>query len=213
MRPRKKHNLAPRLAACEAITILEPESEKGRIRERFADPSRPLHVELGCGKGLFIRTLAARHPECNFIAVEREPNVMVTALEQAMPAQLSNLLFILGDADRLPNIFEPGELSRIYINFCDPWHKRRQYKKRLTWRGRLEMYKTLLEPDGEIWFKTDNYMLYHFSTFEFDACMDRYFSTDDLHHSEYAAGNIMTEYETYFSNLGQPIFSIRARLF
>lgn len=75
------------------------------------------------------------------------------------------------------------------------------------------MYKTLLEPDGEIWFKTDNYMLYHFSTFEFDACMDRYFSTDDLHHSEYAAGNIMTEYETYFSNLGQPIYSIRARLF
>lgn len=113
MRPRKKHNLAPRLAACEAITILEPESEKGRIRERFADPSRPLHVELGCGKGLFIRTLAARHPECNFIAVEREPNVMVTAMEQALLTPLPNLYFILGDADRLPNIFEPGELSRI----------------------------------------------------------------------------------------------------
>ena len=191
MRPRKKHNLAPRLAACEAITISEPESEKGRVRERFANPLLPLHVELGCGKGLFIRTLAARHPDCNFIAVEREPNVMVTAMEQALLTPLPNLYFILGDADRLPNIFEPGELSR----------------------GRLEMYKTLLEPDGEIWFKTDNYMLYHFSTFEFDACMDRYFSTDDLHHCEYAAGNIMTEYETYFSNLGQPIYSIRARLF
>ena len=88
MRPRKKHNLAPRLAACEAITILEPESEKGRIRERFADPSRPLHVELGCGKGLFIRTLAARHPECNFIAVEREPNVMAAASKAPVPSPL-----------------------------------------------------------------------------------------------------------------------------
>ena len=106
---------------------------------------------------------------------------------------LPNIRFILDDAEKLPQIFLPGELERIYINFCDPWHKHRQFKRRLTYRERLKTYQNLLLPGGEIWFKTDNYMLYHFSTFEFDACMDRYFSTDDLHHSEYAAGNIMTE--------------------
>ncbi len=213
MRPRKKTNLIPRLEACSAVILQDPVSLKGQIREAFPNPDAPLHLEIGCGKGQFICELAARHPEINFIAMEREPNVAVIATEKALAAEpaLSNLRFILDDAEKLPDIFLPEELSRIYINFCDPWHKHRQYKRRLTWRGRLEIYKKLLCPGGELHFKTDNYMLYHFSTFEFAAALPAYFSTTDLHHSEYAQENIMTEYETYFSNLGQPIYSIRAK--
>lgn len=211
MRPRKKPNLAPRLAACAPVIIQDPEGKKGRIREQFVNPGAPLHLELGCGKGAFICELAALHPDVNFVAMEKEPNVAVIATERAMAAQPPNLRFILGDADRLPGIFTPGEVSRIYINFCDPWHKHRQFKRRLTYRDRLAVYNTLLSDGGEVWFKTDNYMLYHFSTFEFDACMERYFTTTDLQRSEYADDNIMTEYERYFSDLGQPIYSIRAR--
>ena len=211
MRPRKKPNLTPRLAACAPVVIQSPEEKKGRIREEFPNPGAPLHLELGCGKGAFICALAELHPDVNFVAMEKEANVAVIATERAMEARLPNLRFILDDADHLPEIFLPGEVGRIYINFCDPWHKHRQFKRRLTYRGRLAVYNALLADGGEVWFKTDNYMLYHFSTFEFDACMERYFSTTDLHRSEYAEGNIMTEYERYFSDLGQPIYSIRAR--
>ena len=188
MRPRKKTNLIPRLNACASMILSNPTAQKGRLREAFPNPSAPLHLEIGCGKGAFICQLAQRNPDINFIAMEREPNVAVIAVERAMRAEppLPNLRFLLDDAEKLPEMFEPEELERIYINFCDPWHKRLQ-------------------------FKTDNYMLYHFSTFEFAAILPAYFTTTDLHNSEAAASNIMTEYETYFSNLGQPIYAIRAR--
>ena len=213
MRPRKKTNLIPRLNACASMILSNPTAQKGRLREAFPNPSAPLHLEIGCGKGAFICQLAQQNPNINFIAMEREPNVAVIAVERAMRAEppLPNLRFLLDDAEKLPEMFEPEELERIYINFCDPWHKRRQYKRRLTYRGNLEVYKKLLVPGGELQFKTDNYMLFHFSTFEFAAVLPAYFTTTDLHNSEAAASNIMTEYETYFSNLGQPIYAIRAR--
>ncbi|MEM1485223.1 tRNA (guanosine(46)-N7)-methyltransferase TrmB [Oscillospiraceae bacterium PP1C4] len=211
MRPRKKPNLNPRLAVCESIIIHEPVSLKGHIREQFSNPDAPLHLEIGCGKGQFVCALAARYPEVNFVAMEREENVAVIAIERAVKAGVSNVRFIIDDAEHLPEMFSPAEISQIYINFCDPWHKRRQYKRRLTYRGRLETYKTLLADDGELWFKSDNEPLYRFSCFEFSAAMPPYFSTEDLHESEVASENIMTEYEAHFSGLGQPIFSIRAK--
>lgn len=211
MRPRKKTNLQPRLAACASIIIQNPLEKKGLLRQEFPNPEAPLHLEIGCGKGQFARALAALHPDINFIAMEREPNVAVIATEHALADGLTNLRFLLEDAEKLPLMFQPEELDQIYINFCDPWHKHRQFKRRLTYRGKLEVYLKLLKPGGELHFKTDNYMLYHFSTFEFGAVFPAYFTTKDLHHSQYAQENIMTEYETYFSNLGQPIYSIRAR--
>lgn len=229
MRPRKKVHLEPRLEACASIMIHPPvmEAPEGStfreaalsllpgfwIREAFPNPDAPLHLEIGCGKGQFICALAALHPEINFVAMEREANVAVITAERIFRADppLPNLRLLMEDAERLPQFFSAGELERIYINFCDPWHKHRQFKKRLTYRERLKAYERLLIPGGEIHFKTDNYMLYHFSTFEFEAVMPPYFQTTDLHHSDYAPGNLMTEYETYFSGLGQPIYAIRAK--
>ena len=158
MRPRKKTNLIPRLNACASMILSNPTAQKGRLREAFPNPSAPLHLEIGCGKGAFICQLAQQNPNINFIAMEREPNVAVIAVERAMRAEppLPNLRFLLDDAEKLPEMFEPEELERIYINFCDPWHKRRQYKRRLTYRGNLEVYKKLLVPGGELQFKTDN---------------------------------------------------------
>ena len=211
MRPRKKHHLEERLAACEGCFLTGEALEQGRLRDSFPNPQAPLHLEIGCGKGQFSYQMAQRHPEWNFIAMEREPNVMLDAAERLMAQPLPNLKLLLGDAEELPKLFLPGELARIYINFCDPWHKHRQYKRRLTYRERLKVYCNLLAPEGEIWFKTDNYMLYHFSLFEFDAVMNRYFTTTDLHASEYAADNVITEYEQRFTDLGQTIYAIRAR--
>lgn len=217
MRPRKKHNLIPRLNRCAPVILDIPQEPKetaalkGHVRDVFENPSAPLHLEIGCGKGQFVCELASRNPNINFLAIEREKNVAVVAAEHAMREDLKNVRFLLCDADLLPEFIEEGELSQIYINFCDPWHKKRQFKRRLTYRVRLEMFGSLLTDDGELWFKTDNYNLFHFSTGEFDAAMPPYFVTRDLHNSEFAENNVVTEYEAYFSGLGQPIYSIRAK--
>lgn len=217
MRPRKKPNLVPRLNRCAPVIIPFPEDTsqipalKGQIRSAFPNPDAPLHLEIGCGKGQFICELAARNPDINFLAIEREKNVAVVAAEHTMKRDIKNVRFLLCDADFLPQFIEKGELAQIYINFCDPWHKKRQFKRRLTYRVRLLMYQTLLADDGELWFKTDNYNLFHFSVYEFQEAMPPYFITRDLHSSEYAQDNIVTEYEAYFSGLGQPIYSIRAK--
>lgn len=211
MRPRKKPNLIPRLEACQSVIISDPLSVKQQLRAQFGNPGAPLHLEIGCGKGQFICELAARYPEENFLAMEREENVAVSATERAMHLGVKNVRFLIADADLLPALIVPEELKRVYVNFCDPWLKSGQHKRRLTYRKRLEIYKTLLAPGGELWFKTDNEPLYRFSCFEFSHAFPAYFTTEDLHGSEYASGNIMTEYETHFSALGQPIYSIRAR--
>lgn len=210
MRPRKKPNLIPRLEACQGL-LLEGK-EAGEIRKAFPDTSVPLHMEIGCGKGGFICEKARQMPEIHFLAMEREANVIISALEMAQTMGLSNLRFLLGDADDLLKIlFQPGEIACFYINFCDPWPKKRHAKRRLTHRSRLTLYQELLAPAGELHFKTDNQGLYEFSLEEFQAVFPPYFTTCDLHNSEYAPGNIMTEYEHRFSDLGQPIYSIRAQ--
>lgn len=210
MRARKKPNLEPRLAACDALLL--GKAEKGAAKSAFSDPSLPLRLEIGCGKGGFICEMARQNPKVNFLAMEREPNVLVSALEKARELELPNLLFLRGDADFvLEELFLPEELACIYINFCDPWHKNRHAKRRLTHRTRLETYRRLLATGGELCFKTDNLKLYNFSMEEFGAVFPPYFTTCDLHGSEYAAENVMTEYERRFSELGQPIYSIRAK--
>lgn len=210
LRPRKKPNLIPRLEACQEL-LLEGK-EPGEIRKAFPEVSVPLHMEIGCGKGGFICEKAKQMPETNFLAMEREANVIISALEMARETGIANLRFILGDADDLlKQLIRPGEIACLYINFCDPWPKKRHAKRRLTHRSRLTQYRELLAPEGELHFKTDNQGLYEFSLEEFQAVFPPYFTTCDLHNSEYAEGNIMTEYERRFSDLGQPIYSIRAR--
>lgn len=210
LRPRKKPNLIPRLEACQEL-LLEGK-EPGEIRKAFPEASVPLHMEIGCGKGGFICEKARQMPETNFLAMEREANVIISALEMARETGIANLRFILGDADDLlKQLIRPGEIACLYINFCDPWPKKRHAKRRLTHRSRLTQYRGLLAPEGELHFKTDNQGLYEFSLEEFQAVFPPYFTTCDLHNSEYAEGNIMTEYERRFSDLGQPIYSIRAR--
>ncbi|HWQ51423.1 MAG TPA: tRNA (guanosine(46)-N7)-methyltransferase TrmB [Terriglobales bacterium] len=203
MRPRKKPNLQKRMTAAGAVLVGDPSAARGRWRELFgAPPDAALHVELGPGKGGFICEIAKQNPDVLYVGIEKVPDVLVMAMERALAENATNVRFIRGDAALLAEYFEPGEFSRLYINFCDPWHKNRQAKRRLTHRNFLRLYAPLLGVGGDIRFKTDNRPLFDFSLVEFGEC--GYGLTEvtfDLY-AEDAPWNIVTEYERTFSAKG-----------
>ncbi|MBQ3126448.1 MAG: tRNA (guanosine(46)-N7)-methyltransferase TrmB [Clostridia bacterium] len=211
MRMRKKKHGSERIAACSHLLIEDPTVLLENPQSPFP-VARPLCLEIGCGKGGFAVGTAAAEPEFNLIAVERISDVMVNALEGAAAAadtRPDNLRFLIGDAQHLGEWLPPHCLSRIYLNFSDPWPKKGYAKRRLTYRTFLAIYADLLAPGGEIRFKTDNVGLFDFTLEEAEACgwtLSRL--TRDLHHSEWAEGNIMTEYERHFSEQGVTINAV-----
>ncbi len=218
MRMRKKKHGAERIAACAAYLISDTgalSSLSGGSAELFG-ADRPLHLEIGCGKGNFAVGMAARHPEWNFIAMEKVPDVACLALEKAKADAErrpgDNLRFLIGDAEHLAEWFPPHSVSRIYLNFSDPWPKKGYAKRRLTHRRFLELYRGLLVEGGELYLKTDNQGLFDFSLEEFEAVgVEMPFVSRDFHATKEAADNIMTEYEANFSSQGMPIYCARVR--
>ena len=209
MRMRKKKNLDARWERCEGYLIENPEDMKGKWAEFFGN-DREIHLEIGCGKGGFITGMAQKYPDINFIAVEKVRDVMVMAMEKAADAQLSNVVFMDMDAEKIEDIFEKGEISRIYLNFSDPWKKNKQAKRRLTHKNFLDRYKNVLNNGDYIWFKTDNMKLFEFSLNSFTQENFKLENiTLDLHNSGFE-GNVITEYEQRFLDLGQPIYRLEA---
>ena len=214
MRMRKKKHGAERIEACSHLLIRPDESFVRDPESAFSVP-RPLHLEIGCGKGNFAVGMAALHKDINFIAMEKIADVACLALEKAEAARETrddNLRFIIGDAKNLPEYFPRGSVDCIYLNFSDPWPKSGHAKRRLTYRSFLEIYKGLLKPQGMLKLKTDNEGLFDFSLEEFaEFGLEIVWQTRDLHASEYNEGNVMTEYEKNFSEKGQPIYSAHIR--
>ena len=159
---RKKKNCDARMERCSDIWIKEPEKYKGKWAERFGNDN-PIHIEIGCGKGNFIVGMAKMYPDVNFIAIEKVEDVIVMAMEKTVAAELTNVLFMDMDAEKIEDIFEFGEIRRIYLNFSDPWKKNKQAKRRLTHKRFLDRYKAVLKQGDYIWFKTDNKALFDFS--------------------------------------------------
>ena len=215
MRMRKKKHGEERILACAELLIQDPTLLKDEPSVAFADKSKPLCLEIGCGKGNFAVGMAQKHPEDNFIAMERVPDVCCIALEKAMAckdARPDNLRFIIGNADNLEEWFPEKCLDRIYLNFSDPWPKAGHAKRRLTHRIFLERYKKLLKDGGLLIFKTDNVGLFDFSLEEFaEFGLKVEWMTRDLHNSERAEDNVMTEYEKNFSEKGFTINSAIVR--
>ena len=140
--------------------------------------------------------------------MEIKEEVLLKAVEKAVDNQLDNILFVWGDVNNILEYFANGELSRVYVNFCDPWPKKRWHKRRLTYRGFLENYKTILNKTGEIHFKTDNEKLFEFSLNEFsEANLKLKNITLDLANSDYE-GNVTTEYEDKFMSYGMKIYRV-----
>ncbi|MFE1628333.1 tRNA (guanosine(46)-N7)-methyltransferase TrmB [Brevibacillus reuszeri] len=187
-----------------------PVSYKGRWKDRFGNDN-PIHIEIGCGKGRFINTLAERHPDVNFIAVELKAEVVLRAVQRTEYREIPNLAFVQFDASKLTELFADHEVSRLYLNFSDPWPKTRHAKRRLTYASFLQTYRQVLKEDGEIHLKTDNEPLFEFSLNQFAG--ERFQMrniTFDLHQSKLAADNVMTEYEERFSSRGQRIYRVEA---
>lgn len=208
MRMRKRPNLAPRMEKCAALMIDAPEEWKGRWRDaaedRMGKKAEKLYLELGCGKGRFTVDTAGSLPEVLYIAIEKVPDAMIIAMERAKARELKNLGFIDGDAAKLCEMFSPGEVDRIYINFCDPWPKSRDAKFRLTYPGFLRSYAELLPVGGQIHFKTDNLPLFQWSIEQMEregwALSE---VTNDLHSD--GGSFFMTDYEAKFTAEGLKI--------
>ena len=202
MRMRKKPNLQPRMEKCAAVQIAEPAALRGKWRESF--PGKSLWLEIGCGKGQFTVGTAKENPEAELIALERVEDAMVIAMERACAEETDNVRFISMDALKLREVFAPGEVERIFVNFCDPWPTKRHAKRRLTHGNFLQLYRRVLPMGGEIHFKSDNDKLFEWSLEEIPQFGFRLSQvTRDLH----AGGpvGVMTDYEAKFYQQGVTI--------
>lgn len=224
MRMHRKRNLEPRMQEVDELLVyrgkpcrnLKEAAQSFRALIDYAQTfgnGNPVELEIGCGNGAFVAQKAAREPNVNFLAVEICTNVIVTAMERVKNEGLQNVRFLNIAAEILPCFIAPGSIDRIYLNFSTPLPEASREKQRLTSVRFLEIYKTLLKDGGEIIQKTDSeaffrYSLRMYRENGFEICG----VTEDLHHSEYAKENIVTEYEHNFASQGLPIYRAAAVL-
>ncbi|MDD3165713.1 MAG: tRNA (guanosine(46)-N7)-methyltransferase TrmB [Oscillospiraceae bacterium] len=208
MRMRKKPNMGARMERCDRVWIRDPQTMRGNWRALMPE-AKALRIEVGCGKGKFTAESASAEPEVLFIAMERVQEALVMAMEKAIDAELQNVFYIDADVANILELFAPDEADLLYINFCDPWTRKKAAKRRLTHHGFLEKYKTVLKQGGQIYFKTDNAPLFDFSLQEFESChMALANVTRDLHAN--GPVGIMTGYEEKFYAMGTPICRLEA---
>lgn len=215
---RKKRHLEPRMDACSDVLIargrpclnLKEAAENFRALMNYQEVfgnSNPVRLEVGCGNGGFIAKKAKREPNFNYIAVELCSNVCLTAMERVREEGITNVRFLNIPAEILECYLPEGSIERIYLNFSTPLPEKSREKQRLTATRFLNIYKKLLREGGEIEQKTDSEQFFDYSLEQYEkngfAVKD---ITRDLHKSEYAKDNIVTEYEHNFASKGFPIF-------
>jgi len=189
-----------------------PENLKGNWQNYFEN-SAPIELEIGSGKGGFITQLAKKEPKKNFIAMEINEMALAFLLRKQIANPLPNLRLVIGNAHEIERYFTMGEIANIYLNFSDPWPKKRHAKRRLTSPEFLKKYQNILQKGGKIHFKTDNENLFAYSVKAIanESNLFLNYLTFDLHHSEYNEENIVTEYEQKFSKNGSRIFMLEAQ--
>ncbi|MBE6775356.1 MAG: tRNA (guanosine(46)-N7)-methyltransferase TrmB [Ruminococcaceae bacterium] len=221
MRMRKKKNLDTRLENVRDYILDLPLGDERDFNKAIEEKSlidykeifgndNPVRMEIGCGRGQFAMEIAKRHPDINFIAVEKVLNVIVLACEKAKREGLTNIKFICGSAEYLPKFIPEKSIELLYLNFSCPYPKARYARHRLTHRFFLDIYRSLLKDGAEIHQKTDNMHFFEFSVAELSQSGWKIKNVSlDLHNSDFE-GNIVTEYEKRFSDLGQPIYRLEA---
>ena len=190
--------------------VQNPETKKGHWADIFGN-NNPIHIEVGMGKGKFLMELAQLNPDINYVGIELYSSVLLKAIQKRETLDIPNIYFMCVDAKTLGDIYAKGEVDKIYLNFSDPWPKDRHAKRRLTSPQFMAVYDQILKEDGVVEFKTDNRGLFAYSLESIpEAGWTVDMHTFDLHHSEYAEGNVMTEYETKFAAMGNPICKLVA---
>ncbi|KZE64623.1 tRNA (guanine-N7)-methyltransferase [Fictibacillus phosphorivorans] len=210
MRQRFKAWAKDKLVDNPEFVSVEPELMKGKWHYFFGNDN-PIHIEVGTGKGQFINGMGNQNPSINYLGMELYDSIIITALDRILEDEKPNVKLIRADAAHLLDYFEPGEIDRVYLNFSDPWPKKKHAKRRLTHESFLKRYETILKKPGEIHFKTDNQGLFEYSLHS----MSTYgmFFNDvslDLHKSN-MEDNVMTEYEEKFSEKGYRIYRMEAQ--
>ncbi len=224
MRIRRKKWAKDELDASK-FYIDKPDEYKGKWKTMFKK-EQPIHIELGCGKGLFISKLATQNQNINYIAVDmieamlgltkrniEEAYVEANLCDDELNFKPDNLWLIRANVENIENVFsKEDEISRIYINFCNPWPKSKHNKRRLTHPRQLKQYEEFLKPDGEIYFKTDDDELFMASLDYFEEEGFKLINkTLDLHFDDIFNGNIETEHEKMFTEQGIKIKALIAR--
>lgn len=193
--------------------IVHPDRMIGHWRDLFDEPERPLYLELGCGKGGFISQAAERNPQINYLGIDMTDVVLAHARRKIDAAGADNARITAWDIERIEKILSPEDrIERIYINFCNPWPKRKHHKKRLVHPRRLTDYRKFLAPGSEIHFKTDDVELYEAALEYFPhSGFEILSATDDLY-ADLPEENIATEHEKMYLEAGKPIHQIIARM-
>ena len=209
MRMRRRKNLHQRIERASSVLVKEPQANKGQWC-RALPGYREVFIELGCGRGKFTAETAQAMPDIALIAIERKKDALVTAMERAVLAEVRNLRFVCADVFFIDELFKPGEIDRIYINFCDPWPGKRHEKRRLTAPEFLGRYRSVLKQNGEIYFKTDNRELFDYTIYTMNKNGFLLAGiSENLH--ENGVNGIMTDYEEKFHREGKPIYMLIAR--
>ncbi|EGQ1772910.1 tRNA (guanosine(46)-N7)-methyltransferase TrmB [Staphylococcus pseudintermedius] len=191
--------------------IVDLEAVHAHQVSEWFERQQPIHIEVGSGMGKFITTLAQQNPHINYVAIERDKNVMIRVLDKVREHNLTNIKLLCNDAVILTDYFRQGEVDRIYLNFSDPWPKKRHAKRRLTYHSFLALYQQILREDGELHFKTDNRGLFAYSL-ESMSQFGMYFTKINLNlHQEDEGDNIPTEYEHKFAEKGSRIYRMEAK--
>ena len=217
MRMRKKAWARPELEACPYF-IKNPQELKGNWSNWFPK-KQPLHLELGCGKGVFLSELAVKHPDINYIGIDLSPDVLGVARRNIQTRyeqenrKVENIALVAYDIERILQIMNANdEIDRVYINFCNPWPKMRHHKKRLTHTNQLQTYKTFIKDGAQIHFKTDDGGLYQ-STLRYlgeSGFEILWYTTNLYENGQPPADNITTEHEQRFTAQGIKIKAIKA---
>ncbi len=209
MRVRNRKGATELLEAHPQYVILNPADAKGRWQEIFGN-NHPIHVEVGSGKGAFVSGMAKANPEINYIGIDIQKSVLSYALDKVLATDVPNIKLLWVDGSDLTDYFEDDEIDRLYLNFSDPWPKKRHEKRRLTYQSFLATYQQILPENGEIHFKTDNRGLFEYSLVSFSQYgMKLKGVWLDLHASDFE-DNVLTEYEQKFANKGQVIYRVEA---
>ena len=231
MRLRHKKNAESDVLNSPLVISVGADTIRPHTGASFASPldtetifgnGHPLHLELGMGKGKFIIELSKQNPDINYIGIERSATIVLKAIDNYVGADTirplvdtnTNLRFMCLNVETLENVFPPHTIDKIYLNFSDPWPKKRHESRRLTHNKFLSIYEKLLKPGSLLEFKTDNVGLFDFSLEEIKNSNFKLLEyTYDLHNDEKLyKDNIMTEYEAKFSKLGNKICKLIAQI-